>query len=64
MHRRTDLWGPTAEAFDPDRFLDARLRAHVLANPYCFLPFNAGPRVCLGQQVRRCFSPTFTYRSH
>ncbi|KAJ7907101.1 cytochrome P450 [Mycena leptocephala] len=50
MHRRTDLWGPTAEAFDPDRFLDARLRAHVLANPYCFLPFNAGPRVCLGQQ--------------
>ncbi|KAJ7022794.1 cytochrome P450 [Mycena alexandri] len=50
MHRRTDLWGPTAESFDPDRFLDARLREHVVANPYCFLPFNAGPRVCLGQQ--------------
>ncbi|KAJ7435029.1 cytochrome P450 monooxygenase pc-1 [Mycena galericulata] len=50
MHRRKDLWGPTAEDFDPDRFLDERLKAHVLANPYCFLPFNAGPRVCLGQQ--------------
>ncbi|KAJ7473472.1 cytochrome P450 monooxygenase pc-1 [Mycena latifolia] len=50
MHRRTDLWGPTAEVFDPDRFLDERLKAHVLASPYCFLPFNAGPRVCLGQQ--------------
>ncbi|KAJ6489423.1 cytochrome P450 monooxygenase pc-1 [Mycena vulgaris] len=50
MHRRTDLWGPTAEDFDPDRFLDARLKAHVLVNPFCFLPFNAGPRVCLGQQ--------------
>ncbi|KAJ7146987.1 cytochrome P450, partial [Mycena epipterygia] len=50
MHRRRDLWGATAEAFDPDRFLDERLKAHVLANPYCFLPFNAGPRVCLGQQ--------------
>ncbi|KAJ7230851.1 cytochrome P450 monooxygenase pc-3 [Mycena haematopus] len=50
MHRRTDLWGPTAEDFDPDRFLDGRLRKYVLANPYCFLPFNAGPRVCLGQQ--------------
>ncbi|KAJ7692945.1 cytochrome P450 [Mycena rosella] len=55
MHRRTDLWGPTAEEFDPDRFLDARLKQHVLANPYCFLPFNAGPRVCLGQQVRAQF---------
>ncbi|KAJ7732480.1 cytochrome P450 monooxygenase pc-1 [Mycena maculata] len=50
MHRRKDLWGPTAEVFDPDRFLDGRFKAHVLANPYCFLPFNAGPRVCLGQQ--------------
>ncbi|KAJ7841875.1 cytochrome P450 monooxygenase pc-1 [Mycena olivaceomarginata] len=50
MHRRKDLWGPTAEEFDPDRFLDERLRKYVLANPYCFLPFNAGPRVCLGQQ--------------
>ncbi|KAF8217518.1 cytochrome P450 monooxygenase pc-1 [Mycena galopus ATCC 62051] len=50
MHRRTDLWGPTADEFDPDRFLDARLRKYVVANPYCFLPFNAGPRVCLGQQ--------------
>ncbi|KAJ6481905.1 cytochrome P450 monooxygenase pc-1 [Mycena sanguinolenta] len=50
MHRRTDLWGPTAEEFDPDRFLDERLRRYVVTNPYCFLPFNAGPRVCLGQQ--------------
>ncbi|KAJ6469140.1 cytochrome P450 [Mycena vitilis] len=50
MQRRTDLWGPTAEAFDPGRWLDDRLRTYVVANPYCFLPFNAGPRVCLGQQ--------------
>ncbi|KAJ7666659.1 cytochrome P450 [Mycena polygramma] len=50
MQRRMDLWGHTAESFDPDRFLDGRLRKHVVANPYCFLPFNAGPRVCLGQQ--------------
>ncbi|KAJ7719546.1 cytochrome P450 [Mycena maculata] len=50
MHRRTELWGPTSEVFDPDRFLDEPLRRHVLANPCCVLPFNAGPRVCLGQQ--------------
>ncbi|KII89803.1 hypothetical protein PLICRDRAFT_174635 [Plicaturopsis crispa FD-325 SS-3] len=48
-HRRTDLWGPDAEDFDPDRWLDARV-ARVTKNPFMFTPFNAGPRICLGQQ--------------
>ena len=51
MHRRTDLWGPDALEFDPDRFLDDRLRKYLTPNPFIFLPFNAGPRICLGQQV-------------
>ncbi|PPQ95842.1 hypothetical protein CVT26_015972 [Gymnopilus dilepis] len=50
MHRRTDLWGPDALDFDPDRFLDERLHKYLKPNPYIFCPFNAGPRVCLGQQ--------------
>lgn len=50
MHTRTDLWGPTAHEFDPDRFLDERLKEYLLPNPFIFLPFNAGPRICLGQQ--------------
>nr|AAL67906.1 cytochrome P450 monooxygenase pc-2 [Phanerodontia chrysosporium] len=50
MHRRTDYWGPDAEAFDPDRFLDARVQRYLTPNPFIFLPFNAGPRICLGQQ--------------
>ncbi|GJE88927.1 cytochrome P450 [Phanerochaete sordida] len=50
MHRRTDYWGPDAEEFDPDRFLDERLQKYPLKNPFIFLPFNAGPRICLGQQ--------------
>ncbi|KAJ6544205.1 cytochrome P450 monooxygenase pc-2 [Mycena capillaripes] len=50
MHRRTDLWGPDALEFDPDRFLDERVRKYLTPNPYIFLPFNAGPRICLGQQ--------------
>ncbi|KAF9481093.1 cytochrome P450 [Pholiota conissans] len=50
MHRRKDLWGPDAEEFDPDRFLDERLKKYVSKNPFIFLPFNAGPRICLGQQ--------------
>lgn len=49
MHRRTDLWGPDAEIFDPGRFLDERLK-YLTSNPFIFLPFNAGPRICLGQQ--------------
>ncbi|KAJ3573840.1 hypothetical protein NP233_g2179 [Leucocoprinus birnbaumii] len=50
MHRRTDLWGPDALEFDPDRFLDERLSKYLLKNPFIFTPFNAGPRICLGQQ--------------
>ncbi|KAF7308060.1 Cytochrome P450 [Mycena kentingensis (nom. inval.)] len=50
MHRRTDLWGEDAEAFDPDRFLDEGMQKYLLHNSFAFLPFNAGPRICLGQQ--------------
>ncbi|KAF7318060.1 Peroxidase [Mycena chlorophos] len=50
MQRRKDLWGPDADEFDPDRFLDERLKQYLLHNPFAFLPFNAGPRICLGQQ--------------
>ncbi|KAG7440390.1 cytochrome P450 monooxygenase pc-3 [Guyanagaster necrorhizus] len=50
MHRRTDLWGPDALEFDPDRFLDQRLHKYLTRNPFIFVPFNAGPRICLGQQ--------------
>ncbi|CAE6440562.1 unnamed protein product [Rhizoctonia solani] len=50
MHRRKDLWGPDAQEFDPERWLDDRLKKYVTPNPFIFLPFNAGPRICLGQQ--------------
>ncbi|KZT67253.1 cytochrome P450 [Daedalea quercina L-15889] len=50
MQRSHDIWGPDADEFDPSRFLDDRLQKHVLSNPFNFVPFNAGPRICLGQQ--------------
>ncbi|KAJ7645438.1 cytochrome P450 [Mycena polygramma] len=50
MQRRKDLWGPDADEFDPDRWLDERLKTYLLTNSFMFLPFNAGPRICLGQQ--------------
>jgi Cytochrome P450 len=37
--------------FDPDRFLDERVHKYLTPNPFIFCPFNAGPRICLGQQV-------------
>ena len=41
---------PTAHEFDPDRFLDDRVKQYLTPNPFIFLPFNAGPRICPGQQ--------------
>ena len=40
-----------ALVFDPDRFLDERVKKYLTPNPFIFCPFNAGPRICLGQQV-------------
>ncbi|PCH44301.1 cytochrome P450 [Wolfiporia cocos MD-104 SS10] len=50
MQRSKDVWGPDAELFDPDRFLDDRVQKYLVSNPFNFIPFNAGPRICLGQQ--------------
>ncbi|GAB7337502.1 hypothetical protein MBLNU457_g2829t1 [Dothideomycetes sp. NU457] len=44
MHRRKDLWGPDADEFRPERFQGRR-------HGWDFLPFAAGPRICLGQQM-------------
>jgi len=43
MHRRKDLWGADADAFKPDRW-DGRKTG------WEYLPFNGGPRICIGQQ--------------
>ncbi|KAJ7267575.1 cytochrome P450 [Mycena haematopus] len=53
MHRRKDLWGPDADKYDPDRFLDTdeRYKKYLASNPHIFLPFNGGPRMCLGSEV-------------
>ncbi|KAI8939591.1 hypothetical protein NX059_003355 [Plenodomus lindquistii] len=43
MHRRKDLWGEDAEEFKPERW-DGR------KSGWEYLPFNGGPRICIGQQ--------------
>jgi len=44
IHRDPDIFGPTAREFDPDRWLDLKSVA------WGYIPFNGGPRICLGQQ--------------
>ncbi|KAF8575554.1 cytochrome P450 monooxygenase pc-3 [Ramaria rubella] len=47
--RRPDIWGPSACLFDPQRWLHDGAKTHLI-NSFAFLPFNGGPRMCLGQQ--------------
>ncbi|KAG9010037.1 hypothetical protein FRB94_011014 [Tulasnella sp. JGI-2019a] len=50
LMQRGDAWGPDSTVFDPDRWIDERNKKYYLANPFIFLPFHGGPRMCLGQQ--------------
>ncbi|KAA1473301.1 cytochrome P450 monooxygenase CYP63 [Dentipellis sp. KUC8613] len=49
MQRNPTLWGPDAEHFNPERWLDPQRLARYTANPLMFQPFSAGPRICIGQ---------------
>ncbi len=43
MHHRTDLWGADADEFRPERWEKRK-------PGWDYLPFNGGPRICIGQQ--------------
>lgn len=43
MHRRKDLFGEDAEEFKPERW-------ETLRPGWEYLPFNGGPRICIGRQ--------------
>lgn len=44
LHRHPDYW-PDPERFDPERFDARREQAR---HSYCYIPFAAGPRACIG----------------
>ncbi|OQD89061.1 hypothetical protein PENANT_c003G07195 [Penicillium antarcticum] len=43
LHRRKDIWGEDAEVFNPDRWAGRKVT-------WEYIPFNGGPRTCIGQQ--------------
>ncbi|KAL8721647.1 MAG: hypothetical protein Q9225_001696 [Loekoesia sp. 1 TL-2023] len=44
LHRREDIWGADVDHFKPDRWIGRKLG-------WEYLPFNGGPRVCLGRKL-------------
>lgn len=49
MHRRKDLYGEDAEEFKPERWLDQGEDKKGLRVGWEYLPFNGGPRICIGR---------------
>lgn len=47
MHRTPSLWGEDCNEFKPERWLDP----NVLKHPYQYVPFQKGPRICLGMEM-------------
>lgn len=47
MQRHPILWGPDSNEFRPERWYDYSPKSH---HTWDFIPFNGGPRICLGQQ--------------
>ncbi|MFT5861006.1 MAG: cytochrome P450 [Flavobacteriaceae bacterium] len=45
LHRRSEFWTSPLE-FNPDRFHPSKAKDQ---QPYCFIPFGGGPRLCVGR---------------
>lgn len=47
LHYDPKIWGKDVKEFKPQRFSEGIFNA--TKTQFCFLPFSAGPRVCIGQ---------------
>lgn len=51
MHRRPDFYGMDAELFRPERWEeDLPMNKDPINAKWGYLPFNGGPRMCLGRK--------------
>ncbi|KAH0162660.1 cytochrome P450, partial [Aureobasidium melanogenum] len=49
LHRRHDIFGPTAKEFIPERW-SSKSPDGPLRPGWGYIPFSGGPRICVGQQ--------------
>jgi cytochrome P450 len=49
LHKSPEIWGPTANDFDPKRWLDPSMTKNVTNLNY--LPFLTGTRSCIGNKL-------------
>ncbi|XP_055549519.1 probable cytochrome P450 313a4 [Wyeomyia smithii] len=47
LHRRKEIWGEDFLRFEPENFSPESVSAR---HPFAFIPFSAGPRVCIGNR--------------
>ena len=59
MHRRKDLYGEDAEEFKPERWLDEGGKKGLRVG-WEYLPFNGGPRICIGRRCSTSLSSLFS----
>lgn len=56
-HRNKQVWGPDAEEFRPERWLEAQAKADagkketLQRMEACYLPFGVGSRTCIGRHI-------------
>jgi len=51
LHQRKDIWGPDASDFKPERWAKKNAGRYPSESQHWeYLPFNGGPRICIGQQ--------------
>ncbi|KAG5929428.1 hypothetical protein E4U42_005895 [Claviceps africana] len=50
MQRRPELYPSVSDAFAPVAVFSPERWAHWHPKPHEYIPFNAGPRICIGQQ--------------
>ena len=65
MHRRKDFYGEDAEDFKPERWLDQGEKKGLRVG-WEYLPFNGGPRICIGRTcltTASCYFPFHPPRS-